>query len=396
MTPTTETDELVSRIVVSRVFSRSDRLRKLLVYIAARAAAGRLEELSEQRIGERVFGRPEGYHCGEDNVVRTAVRQLRGKLKEYFETEGAAETLVLEIPKGGYVPTFLQRESATIALSGTSRFPGWLPWVIAGSTSLTVLVLSILLLRSRPAVTEHQDFWAEMFSSTRGSVHFVLTDSYLAMGLSPLPNPTLDEYIDGNYFGEAARHPPAERFAGPWRKMVHRRLTSLADVTVLTHVLQGHPSSAQRIDVRHARDVSPRDFKSGNFVLTGGPNSNPWFSLFSSGLGFEFTMNGIRSRSPRTGERAEYLATDAEHHWSLIAYLPNLSHTGEVLLIAGLVFEGTEGAGDFLSAPESIPDLRRRLALKSGERIPPFEAILETTSLEGTARTSRLAAVHRL
>jgi hypothetical protein len=82
-------------------------LRELLLYITHEALEGRPEELSELRIAIRVFGRPQSYNPADDNIVRVAARQLRSKLKEYFESEGRDESLVLDIPEGGYVLVFL-------------------------------------------------------------------------------------------------------------------------------------------------------------------------------------------------------------------------------------------------------------------------------------------------
>ncbi|MGH9609603.1 MAG: hypothetical protein ACRD34_07990 [Bryobacteraceae bacterium] len=63
---------------------------------------GQAEELTETHIAEEVFRR-EGYNPAEDNLVRAAVRQLRLKLKEYFETEGKDDAFVAELPKGSYM-----------------------------------------------------------------------------------------------------------------------------------------------------------------------------------------------------------------------------------------------------------------------------------------------------
>ena len=41
---------------------------------------GRDSELTEQRIGEWVFERPEGYRPGDDNIVRNYARLLRQRL----------------------------------------------------------------------------------------------------------------------------------------------------------------------------------------------------------------------------------------------------------------------------------------------------------------------------
>jgi hypothetical protein len=47
-------------------------------------------------------------------LVRVQVSQLRKKLQEYFSEEGRDEPLVIEIPKGNYVPVFRPRADALL------------------------------------------------------------------------------------------------------------------------------------------------------------------------------------------------------------------------------------------------------------------------------------------
>jgi hypothetical protein len=77
-----------------------------LLYIVDREISNRPEEITEQQIGVRVFGRPEGYDSNDDNIVRSYARNLRRRLEEYFSEEGSTETTRIEIPRGGYVPVF--------------------------------------------------------------------------------------------------------------------------------------------------------------------------------------------------------------------------------------------------------------------------------------------------
>ena len=104
---------LVGRIGGSREFRRAVRLREFLTYVVDRYLAGCNEEITEPLIGQRVFGRPESYNPGEDSIVRTEARTLRQRLERYFAGEGAHEPLILEIPRGGYIPLFRMRNSGT-------------------------------------------------------------------------------------------------------------------------------------------------------------------------------------------------------------------------------------------------------------------------------------------
>ena len=92
--------QLVQRIASSRGFNKSELLKNFLLYVCERSLTGDAQEITEQRIGIRIFGRPEGYDPGEDNIVRSYARMLRKRLDAYFAEEGAGETLRLLVPRG--------------------------------------------------------------------------------------------------------------------------------------------------------------------------------------------------------------------------------------------------------------------------------------------------------
>ncbi|MBV8809710.1 MAG: hypothetical protein JO033_13640, partial [Acidobacteriaceae bacterium] len=100
---------LVQRILASKEFQRTSRLRDFLLYVVDRKFADAAHEISESFIGQRVFGRPAAYNTGEDSIVRTEARVLRQRLERYFATEGSDEPIILEIPKGSYLPVFCRR-----------------------------------------------------------------------------------------------------------------------------------------------------------------------------------------------------------------------------------------------------------------------------------------------
>jgi hypothetical protein len=98
--------QLARRVVESAQFSKSPRLSSFLLYIVAKSLEGRQSEITEQQIGVHVFGRPLGYRTVDDNIVRNYARQLRKRLTEYFAGEGIDHALRIEIPLGGYLPSF--------------------------------------------------------------------------------------------------------------------------------------------------------------------------------------------------------------------------------------------------------------------------------------------------
>src|SRR5580698_596684 len=101
--------QLARRIAASGSLGRSRLLADFLLYIVDRHIRDRADEITEQQIGVLVFGRAEGYDANDDNIVRSYARNLRKRIDEYFAAEGKAEPLLLEIPRGGYSPTFSLR-----------------------------------------------------------------------------------------------------------------------------------------------------------------------------------------------------------------------------------------------------------------------------------------------
>jgi len=100
---------LVNRITASESFAKSPRLRELLVYLAQCALREPHSPLTEQQVGVAVFNRPSGYDTSSDTVVRVQASEVRKRLKYYFLSEGRNEPLVMELPRGSYLPIFNPR-----------------------------------------------------------------------------------------------------------------------------------------------------------------------------------------------------------------------------------------------------------------------------------------------
>ena len=98
--------EQLERILASQIFSQSRRLTHFLQYVVNAAAGGDAESVKEYAIGVEVFGRSNDFDPRIDPIVRVQAAKLRSKLLEYYASEGAADPLVISIPKGGYAAVF--------------------------------------------------------------------------------------------------------------------------------------------------------------------------------------------------------------------------------------------------------------------------------------------------
>ncbi|HLX45709.1 MAG TPA: tetratricopeptide repeat protein [Bryobacteraceae bacterium] len=96
----------LEKICASRLFIRSDRLRRFLRFTVENALNGELDQLNEQVIGRDVFDRKKGYDPQIDSIVRVEARRLRSKLADYYRAPGASDPVQITLEKGGYVPAF--------------------------------------------------------------------------------------------------------------------------------------------------------------------------------------------------------------------------------------------------------------------------------------------------
>jgi hypothetical protein len=101
-----EVREQVQRIILSEGFRRSARMERFLTLAVDRTLLGHPEELKEYALGRDVFNRGEEYDPRADSIVRVEAQRLRRKLREYYDTSGKNDVVVVEFHAGSYVPTF--------------------------------------------------------------------------------------------------------------------------------------------------------------------------------------------------------------------------------------------------------------------------------------------------
>lgn len=400
---------LVERIAASRHFRKSPRLREFLSFIAQRSLAAQFDELTEQNIGCRVFGRPSGYRPAEDNIVRVSVRQLRSKLRDYFDSEGRDEAFILEIPHGGYIPVFRPAGHAGIR---SDRISGrWLGWLAATACVFMLMAMAAAIwfwrenqkVKTATTVSSAPTLVSELLLKSNQPVTVVMSDYGLVLMQSLLGRRVaLEQYARHSYLAGPPNY-NLEPLANLWQTLATRQITSADSITLVSRLLKAHPDRRDQILIRHARSMDIRDFKAGNFIIQGGVLSIPWIDLFEPGLNFrpEQTESGltIRNVRPQPGESAAYgpavSGVNGETSYARIILVPNLSGTGKVLLLAGFNMAASESAAEFVLAPSSVPLLRHTLGQTDLSKIEHLELLLQTSALDGSGRGARIVAFRR-
>jgi hypothetical protein len=98
--------EALQKVLRSRTFARSERLRCFLKFVVEMEQLGLAHQLKGYTIGIDVFSRDEGFDPGTDPLVRVQAGKLRKLLNLFYADEGRSELLRIRIPLGGYVPVY--------------------------------------------------------------------------------------------------------------------------------------------------------------------------------------------------------------------------------------------------------------------------------------------------
>ena len=418
--------ELVQRVIESPYLVGSARLRDFLLHVTACAIRGTPEDATEQQIGIQVFQRPPGFNSSEDSIVRSQARLLRHKLAAYFNAEGASEPVVVEIPKGHYLPVFLpsQRveparepvvegstsnstkirvpvESVSVASvpiapivleekEGSLREParadkgdrqrGWLTLAGVGFALLLCLSLAAVLLRwqRQAAVAKPmKQLWAPFLSG----------------------DPPLVIYSNALFVGDAKS---GMRYAASDGSEEHSKdlvdnytgTGELISVHELTKMFDG-----QRADFLLKRSplVTWDEARSRNLIFIGSVAENGSLKLLPSTQDFTLMATadaaGIVNHHPRPGEPQIYLRP--EHplikDYAVVALLPGVRPDHKMFVFSGLTTLGTQAAVEYALEPATAAELMRQVSFD--KRVHNFEALLEVSIRGGVPLQPRLVSI---
>jgi hypothetical protein len=416
---------LLERVAASSQMKRAARLQELLFFIGKRSLREGSETVHEQQIGVEVFRRPKGYDTSADNIVRTNVSDLRKRIESYFESEGAGETLILEIPRGSYVPVFRNRISepktadapipfqVPAAAVPATKSAEILPaatrsrWAAPARAAVALLIAALAvgcfyfstqyrdLYRSlyawqyEPSVSA---FWTNFLNGS-SDTDVVLADASfgLLQDLNKRSFP-FDDYLDRSYINKLQGQHPDQEMQAVLSRIVRWNMGSQDEFKLAQRILALDPLG-KRIRLYNARDYMPDLTNRDNVILIGGRISNPWDELFEGRMNFtvRFDSDGsieVVNRTPAAGERSTYSQANSVQY-CVIAYLPNPGHNGNVLMIEGTGAEATEAAGNFLLSEDQLYGFRKALRV---DNFPYFEVLLKVSSVQGTPLTATIEA----
>jgi hypothetical protein len=382
----------LQRILGSRYFKSAGRSRQFLQYVVEHRLTGHADQLKERTIGTDVFQRPADYATGDDPVVRVQAGEVRRRLEQFYQHEGADSAIRVELPVGSYCPEFHQTSELTKQVLSTApeadlavkivhpppqRVRSMFLWGI-GAVGVIALITVTLVLSRQPEKQRAvlQSFWGPVFSTPQPAL------ICLAKGITYRPSAELYARYQQSHPGTFQTE--VEKSSDPLpldpdETVKWRELGLYSDYGVAT----GDVYAAIRISgvlgqlgkpaqLRIGSDYSFQDLRNSPGVIVGAFN-NKWTMSLMSNLHFTFVeQNGrflIHEQSangriwPLPSENIAHHASAKDGQpsqpsenfdYGIVARLMD-SNTGQfTILAAGLTGAGTAAAGEFISSPQLL------------------------------------------
>ena len=105
----TEIRAALGRMVASESFRTCPRLAAFLRFVIEATLRGESAHLKGYTIAVEALGRSGDFDPQQDPIVRVEAGRLRRVIQHYYAGPGAKDLLVIDVPRGHYIPTFRYR-----------------------------------------------------------------------------------------------------------------------------------------------------------------------------------------------------------------------------------------------------------------------------------------------
>ena len=403
----------VERLVSSQALHGSESLCKLLRYLAKHVLDHPGVPLKEYQIATEVFGRQPDFDPQLDSMVRVQAGRLRTKLAEYYASEGAADPISVELPKGTYVLCFHQGASAAVrnhgGAAGEARHDSapfrqtprkWIISVVGLSVLLAAAVaglVALLVARKNSAA----DASAEIHAAP--AAFHIFWKGFLTGPEEP--------WVIFSNAAFTGRPDKGMRYYDPAldsKTQILDHYTGVGEVLAVHELDTVFGLLRQLIRVKRGSLFSLDDAKNNDLIFIGSPSEN--LALLDIPGTQEFVFKQVPA-GPRagnmeivnihaqSGEPKEVLASPANQplveDFAVIALVKGLNPSRSVLILAGTTTMGTQAAVEYVCRENSLEQLLQRLAVPRSGELRPFEVLIHVKVARGVPVGSELVAVRR-
>ncbi len=403
----------IERVVGSDLLHGSESLCKLLRYLAEHCIDHPGAAVKEYQIATELFKRPEDFDPRLDATVRVQTGRLRSKLGEYYAGVGKKDPWILEIPKGAYSLAFYARDLAPaqdvpgpaqvlgkappIVQVRTRRHDAWMMGVIVLSTVCVLLVaalVTLLLNRSNARRTVKTDT-----TDAPAALAFLWND-FVATPEEPWIIFSNAEFAGRPETGMHYYNPTTDR-----GQPILDHYTGVGEVLGIHELDRVFASLHHGLRVKRGRLLSLDDAKNNDLIFVGSPSENLSLREIPTTQDFVFRSvdKGPRKGDlsvvnvhPRKGEENSYISTQRlplTEDYAVIGLMPGLNPSRWVMLLAGLTTIGTQAAVEYVSRPNTVEDLVKRIGGPASGKITPFECVVRVKVTQGVPVQAEVVAL---
>lgn len=404
----------LEKILASKGFVHSERLSRFLRFTVNRTIQGEAANLKEYLIGIEVFDRNGSYDPRSDPIVRVEAGRLRSKLKEFYETEGRDDPVVIDFQKGSYVPIFKRRERPA---SQVARIPRWLrssgDWRILGLAAAMALAgiavyRAAMLSRQNLALHEalekaRQQGPGPEFAPVWGRFFSPGTETFVVFG-SPL---FFASERGGFFLRSPGLNDASKLLSDPDFRRMQERFGPLSGPRY-DYALMGDAMAIQRLTAFLGRagrtltavpahQASWDSIKDGNIIFLGAPRTNALLQRLPVQQDFEWGPDqNIHNRNPQPGEQKTYITQSHRDAatYAVVACFPGLRPNREVLLLTAHSEPGVLAAVEYVTQAESVRAMIEKLQLADPGKPRHYQVLLRVVVDKGAAVKSEYVTHH--
>ncbi len=380
--------KILPKILQSSAFQNSPMSRELLTYLVQSTLDDDVPK--ETTIAINVFNKGADFNSNEDPSVRVNVSKLRQRLKDYYATEGRADKIRLDIPKGHYEITF----------QSVGRMNGFVQSAAAYKVSLFFIATTVLFAgltfyfwrqsqheskRLLPAKFMHTIFWNDFINSS-SATNVVLSNQYV------FREKLGDEryHLVRNYWVnneddlEIFRRQYPERIVQPEPTLMQFDKNSIWGLQHILPVLAYNPHLFQ---FSVASELSPNDLKENNILYVGSLVELHLLRPFLEKAGVVFqhkpNMLYLTSPDPDSTTRLNYYWTEDGFHndYAIVAKLPGPNNKS-IAIFAALNYMGNVAASTYFTNLDKLTKLENAFLDSHGVIPRYFVVVFEATGLQ--------------
>ncbi|HYA16919.1 MAG TPA: hypothetical protein VEF06_05605, partial [Bryobacteraceae bacterium] len=381
----------VDRILQSQGFRSAGVLRHLLNYLTDKCLAGEGETLKEYTIGIDALGKPPSFDPRQESVVRMHMARLRQKLADYYRVEGAEDTIVVDLPKGGFRLTFESRRPVAVPQESTR-------WTRRESILAAILVVALLGIGLTAAVLrrpeapasawtpELKELWEPLLSSNRRLVVCISTPLFVNVpGFGALRDSSLNDWDNASSSKSLSS---VEKALGSGMSEPSYDFTDVGTASGAFLLGQFLAPRKENVTIMSASRISWHEIAEDNVVFLGSPEGIHQTEDIPSDVHLVLESNGIRNLHPRAGEPAFFPdapGRDGEESGlshALISRLPAMNGHGAILMLSGNQMSAVLGGVQAFTNPVLARMLVSRLKAANGRMPAYFQVVLNVRSMD--------------